>query len=139
MNNRNDKKIYYKVVDHNKKSFFYSRIGSESELLDSLCVIYKLGEFVYPKLPGSKLYVFDNLASADNFFRHHRYRYDIYACEIKNPSKNVILTNWDCPYRIINMWKKRQMKKKYSHYTHDCDIYSGSVMCDAVKLIKRVE
>ena len=129
---------YYKVVTQ------YLESASAVKCEPDLAIQYVQNEWVYPKLQGTKLFVFDDFWAAKDFcIMGQRY---IYECEVQNPtpSRNYRLF---CSFGTLGIWdrlrkahKLRQQKKKFTHITSDaCFIRLHTVMVDAVKLTKRLE
>jgi len=142
-------KTYYKVVrtDIDPDTMFsaitsklkYSLYHRYEKNKNNLIVQYKLNEWVFPKIVGSKLFVFDNLHDANNFAWN--YYYTVYECEIKNPHKSCPFYKYvlDSPVHVLTMWKLYKQKKKFSHLNSVEQPPIGTVVCDAVKLTKKVK
>jgi len=117
---------YYKVVN----KFLDSARASE---WDGFSIKYKIGEFVYPTLKNSKLFVFDNLESAKDFA--YKDWDKIFECEVVNPSKAKYMATFvSC---IEDFWAAKNRKESVKGYADKA--VSGTIFCDAVKLIKKVE
>ena len=120
-------KVYYKVV---------STYHNLSILCWKYRIHYIVGQWVYPNLRGTKIFVFDNLEEAKKFAGN------IYECEVINPTPghkyNLFAYGCGINYdRIEQMLKLKLAKKKFTHLKMGF-IPKGTVMCDAVKLIKQV-
>lgn len=133
------KKFYYKVVrviqcSGELRSAVMYRCNKRSPL--SVC--YKQGEWVRPKIKGSKLLVFKDMNCAIGFASNigPRKEYEIFKCEIKNP-KTMGLLMPHVPYEsnlqeILLFWKYR---------THPYAILNtprGTIGVDAVKLVEKM-
>jgi hypothetical protein len=132
---------YYKIVQKVKrklKSCMVPNWDIDADLMNLLCIEYKVNEYVYPKLEGSKLYVFSNLDSASKFLNiidfYNKDKCVIYECEVENPGKIKPLY---CINSIVNYWKKKKSHKSTSNFL--INKTKGFVSCDAVKLTKRVK
>ncbi len=125
----NESRIFYKVVSlhgNTKTTLHYK----------SYSVIYKLGRWTYPKITGSKLFVFDSLMNAIKHCGKDAYR-RIYECHIKKPIFNINYLDEGLEYdteKFYNFWKKNLMDNR------DCGfrLPTGTVLVDAVKLIQPV-
>jgi len=156
-------KTYYKVVSKDLKSIWISKwisikekgrwskrneksertkllIKKESQSLNQFNVKYSLNKWTFPKVKGSKLFVFDDIDSAKLFAYNHNGI--TYKCEVLNPKKtgpfySEVVSNAKV---TILMWKKYTQKKKYSHLVWGlCLVPRHTVWVDAVKLIKKVD
>jgi len=127
-------KTYYKVVSFDLKSYLYKHLPKE------FVVKYEIGEWVYPKVEGTKLMVFNNLKDARKFcyFGSH-----VYNCMIENPSCSSVFV----PYigsihsasvflRKWNLIRKKQ--KQHKKFFEKKAVPKGTVFVSAVKLLKRV-
>uniref|UniRef100_A0A6M3JQK1 Uncharacterized protein n=1 Tax=viral metagenome TaxID=1070528 RepID=A0A6M3JQK1_9ZZZZ len=133
---------YYKVVKEQYtcagKVLVSAWTSQRLDQDDILCVQYSLGEWTYPKLKGSKLFVCDNYKGAVEFC-DMVYADSIYECEVRRPQKtgpfhSLINKRYDT---IIEMWRLYKNKKKYRHLTYDRPVVR-TVWVDAVKLTKRI-
>jgi hypothetical protein len=131
--------LYYKITDIWLRSFLniHPDIWGDRDF-KSWSVQYKIGEFVTPQQPNSKLYVFKTLEDAKYFVRHFgQERFHIYSCEVKNPSKNILLVWYSNIYDFKRLWNNIKNKKKYKHLVSN-HIPENTVMCDAVKLLEKI-
>lgn len=118
-------KIYYKVVyKHNLRS---------ARAPYNCAIEYKIGKFVKPTLPNSKLFVFNSLQKAKRFCSSLCDEC-IYKCEVKNPS----IPKYMCRTieHIQEFWIQRKNHKKISKIAGT--ILSGTIFCDEVKLLEKV-
>ncbi len=102
-------KQYYKVVYVNKfNKTIYSALVNDFDFQ----VNYKIGEWTYPKITGTKLFVFDNKKEAIDFVRGMPWRATsgqrcIYRVEVKNPTPMIdevtfrILENFLFKYEVL--------------------------------------
>lgn len=123
--------IYYKVVEkYTLKSFLAARYKMDGLILpDKYQITYIIGEWVYPKVKNSKLYVFDDIEKAKRYAYGGADIYSIYRCKVKNPLKTSIIGVWNCPHYF----------KDFVNEPWKTDIApSNTIMCDAVLLTSRV-
>ena len=91
---------------------------------------YPVGEFAYPTLEGSKLFVFDSLKAAIDFGENIGY---IFECEVINPVKYTgYVAKWYNTQQVKTFWKNK--------LASECTRYavSNTVLCDAVKITNLV-
>jgi hypothetical protein len=123
-------KTYYKIVDENMKSL---TCGATSRKLD---VLYKINEWVYPKLEFAPLTVFESLVDAREFLNCYWYTngwYKIFTCNIKKSRKKWGKSSYD-----INKIKKlKNQKKKVAHIFDPFP--KGTVLADAVMLLEEIK
>ena len=156
-------KTYYKVVSKDLKSIWISKwisikekgrwskrneksertkllIKKESQSLNQFNVKYSLNKWTFPKVKGSKLFVFDSLSASRRFANNHIGL--VYECEVLNPKKTGPFYSpiISCSDQALVMWKKYAQKKKYMNLKHGFwNIPYCTVWVDAVKLIKKVD
>lgn len=125
-------KLYYKVVKEIPSGLRSVNI--------SATIIYEVGKWVLPKILWSKLFVFADYSDAKSFIREkllESNQWRIYSCQVQNPSKiRHIVSSFD--YGLTKFWKLHKNKKKISHLGGVYPAPYGTVICDAVKLIERV-
>ena len=116
--------MYYKVVSIIDDKFYSALTYGQ---IQDFHVNYKIGEWAYPIIENSKLFVFDNLDRAERYCRMQFTTKEvvdgviqIFSCEVLNPTK------------IHKFWEKGET-------IYDCPLLLGAVLCDAVKLIERVQ
>lgn len=127
-------KEYYKVVSilgEELYSALYSQVTSESE---GIFLKYIPGEWIRPKVEGSKIMVFENLDDAYKFASDEYWETRVYKCEVLNPS-------YDGPFVILvgsrsfpQMLDETIKGKRNS----DKPLFENTVFCDAIKLIREV-
>jgi hypothetical protein len=125
---------YYKVVTNNYNRLFSSFVvdGGPTDFI----VEYFVGEWSYPTIKKTRLFVFNDFIDAENF-AVLSLGHSIYECEVKNPRKNpTIMSRFSC---IQKYWELRFQKKKTGHFCRNSYLSSGCSSCDAVKLIKKVK
>src|SRR5688572_20905242 len=106
--------LYYKVVNCNMQSIT-TRHSGLGDLPLKYVVTYKVGEWVGPRVEGTRLFCFKNLYDAKRFA--YGERGNIYECEVKNPAKVKAL----CFLASIddfwnNILQYRKLKKKLDRY-----------------------
>jgi len=134
-------RIYYKVIQEYSGITHSCRTHSflNYDLLQKICLKYSVDEWTEPKIQYSKLFVFSNFEAAEKFA--HMYSCTaIYSCYVKNPSRLKVMMPLCCLdlYNVKQMWKLYKQKKKFSHLNSVSQPPAGTVVCDAVKLIKKV-
>ena len=129
----------YKVVyEMDKKLYSCCR---NSDIVDyDMRVEYELNKWTYPKLSGSKLFVFDNLKSARDMVSENcwEYSHKIYQCKVKNPISIVGKKDESLYYDTYMIWKnylEQKKKKKKIMWAFGIDIPLDTCLCSAVKLI----
>ena len=143
------KKVYYKVV-RKVSNKLYSALHIDLKSY-GMSVEYKVDNWAYPALDGSKLMVFSDFEEAKNF--SIAWFGDLYECEIINPQRKapfidaVFLNSFKA-----NLLKLIEIKKKGKKYfgesasklglldgTDTKPGYKSVVFCDAIKLTKKVD
>lgn len=134
-------KIFYKVVTFDMCSltrFPKARLQ------------YQLNEWIYPRIDGSDIMVFDSVKSVENsklFASKNR----CFECEVIKPKRNGIFSifminmiKWN-DYEINrmskifdNITKLKKNKKGYLRYSNYHLAPKGTVFCSAVKLIREI-
>lgn len=136
--------MYYKVC-RAKEDKLYSAIGpsyfdSDYNYISSE-IEYVVGKFIYPKIPGSNLMVFENLIDARNF-NFPNDSLIIFECEVKSPSKSGLFFGRYGDFRDNFLQAAANIyRNKECHRMTKDDIGgmpSGTVFCEAVKLIRKV-
>ena len=131
---------YYKVVTPELKSIGsllgipLQKFGLEKQ--------YSLGKWTCPK-PGTDLFVFDNLENAQEFMWGIGFRnYEIYEVEVKEPNLKGLFINFlgnlDEIAETILEYGKQGHTLQSKHILSDKKV-CGTVFCQGVKLIKKVE
>lgn len=106
--------------------------------IDSLSQIYKIGQWTYPKLNGTKLFVFNDLDNARTFISNidcmQSYRLQIYQCHVLNPvyEYDKFINSLYRLVCIIRDYNEETTLKEMREYSTPCSY--KSVYCDAVKL-----
>jgi hypothetical protein len=118
---------YYKVVrgECNKLYSFLPK-----EILPDGIIEYELNEFVTPKIPGSKLFVFGSLEAAYMFFIGSEYRIYEVECENPVPIDSIV----DLSY--INIESIKHFWRGCTEFTKNSP--DNSYACDSVKLIREI-
>lgn len=135
---------------------YYKIVISSNGSLRSLCgfnlvhnakpnIKYEIDKWVYPKIKGSKLFVFDNIFHAIDFNDEYN---DIFECEVINPTQqyyNLSHIIFDENSKIYNRFIK-EFWKIYKNDRNNIEDYNkimnapqGTCVCDAVKLIRRIK
>jgi hypothetical protein len=117
--------IFYKAVKEDMNSYASVKYG----------VKYIVGEWVKPRLEGSKLFIFDTKENALTFIQKEKAdpkKVHLYTCEVKNPMKAeyMDIPGFDYPF----FWNYRFFKS--DGYAKPPE---GTYYGDEVKLIKKVE
>jgi len=138
-------KVFYKIVIQGfQKNTFYSLINR-----DKLRVIYRKGEWAFPKMKTSKLFVFDTI------FHAHRFRLNVgiaqkqpcflFKCHATNPSKirNIVELSWQVDTEEIrNFWrlldKDSLTRKQFNELFHLRHCYEGVSLVSSIKLIRQL-
>ncbi len=119
---RKNQRIFYRLTKYN--------LGSVSCLRDNIAVVSKIGEWTYPKVKGSKLFIFDSLESVKKFPCVWN---KCFKCRVKNPKEREWMLEYPDGIMVIYYYWRRIS----SPGVMEC--YPGTVVCDAFKLIKEVE
>jgi len=120
--------VYYKVLTNDLKSV----------IMHSSPTRYRLGKWVTPYIPYSKLFVFDTLEHAESFRGRHVRSQVIYEVVVKNPIRIKKICYWSTSnIKLKHFWKMRKNKKRCEHVVI-IPALPGTVGCDAVKLLRRV-
>ena len=129
---------YYKVVDSSIRDKFYSfnidpTVTKEDEHCFGLSLEYSTEYWTKPVIENSKLFVFDSLDSAISLVEYYGAQSiaNIFECEVKNPkrTKFIASTSFISTNTVVSFWNNHSNKLEAPH---------GTVVCDEVKLIKRV-
>jgi hypothetical protein len=119
--------IAYKVLTPDRMSFTKTKGRIE----------YYIARWVYPRVPHSKLFVFDSIENARRAAIPSRHR--IYKCEVKNPQGIKYIAPFYNYNHVKLFWKLKHSKKKFSHLQCTSNgVPQGTLICDAVKLIERM-
>lgn len=119
---------------------FYKVVLVESGKLysciaDFYGIEYRVGEFVSPKIPGSKLYVFDNLNDAKWFFGDYDEFRALYECEVINPTKATkIASPFFSDFKLY--WENREAFRAVSS---EKEPLLGTWECDSVRLVREIK
>lgn len=137
--------VYYKVVscrnlkENNYKDSYMSAMGMYPESVNQIYVEYKIGEWTYPQIKNSKLFVFNNRINA--------YTYYFSLCKDTHP----YLLCFECeigeifptPSSIV-LYRSFETFNKYWNGNRINDIHlfnppSGTILTDKVKLLQKAE
>ena len=141
-------KYYYKVVTVSRHGLISYNTGNDTFLdhnkvyLDNgHAIVYKIGEWVYPKIDGTNLFIFDNLENAKNLCHRSLTNNKIFKCQAKNVSNRGISTGklGIETNTLKKMLKLKKRKKKFLHLSEIERMYPGTLYCTAVKLIEEVK
>ena len=139
-----NQRIYYKVVAYEKmnrklySAFVHTQITYQGFFkLRKLQVEYKIGQWVKPKVQGTKLCVFTNLDAARDY-SISRSNPLIYTCYIRGkgvlPSAiNTIHVENSLIYCVKNLWERWE-NTNYRFKPYEC-----AVSAEEVKLIKLID
>lgn len=119
-------KIYYKVVNRDLKS-----CCENHNFPEHFRVQYKIGEWTYPVISNTRLFLFRFLSDAEHF-KNGDYNWLIYSCHAKNVAKvNKLSYISDIEY----FWKlKKKHRKLYNYILAP----NGTYSCSAIKLIEKI-
>lgn len=130
---------YYKVVT-NLDGQYWSASHYFNSANYEYSVRYKVGEFVEPTLPGSKLFVFNNIMSAERFAFCHK-EHEVFKVEVTNPIeyKGVVYRIND---DIAKFWAKdfakcKEMKGFPLNLNYQL-IPPNTCLCDSIKLVEKI-
>lgn len=140
-------KTYYKVVSFSMESALSCFVGEYNIKYDptdvgykDFMLEYKLNNWVYPKLNGSRLYAFNDIKYASDFIskiREHDVTCRLFECEVKNPKKIKQIPSMF--HNIKKYWNNRRKHKKNKiGMNNNPYISNGTVSCDAIKLTKEI-
>jgi hypothetical protein len=121
---------------------------------DRVSVKYQIGKWTYPKIPGTKLFVFEDKEDAKCFkgiltpTSEPSSSVLIFEVEAKGISRTGIFIHSArvlLLHSILSLLGKRRLNKKgyrgghkYERYTKTAKPPTGTLFADAVKLIKKV-
>lgn len=109
----------FKVVKQNLTSFI---------AFGKWTVQYKIGEFVYPNIPQSKLFVYDNFRDALDYARFDKDL--VFEVEVINPTRIFKFPSMNEVYS--DFWNKQKVNHHFMMESYN------TYVCDAVKLVKLV-
>lgn len=126
---------YYKVTTLRGLSICVAREHKNTPF----CVQYKVGEWVEPKVIGTKLFCFDQIEAAKNFgYGEAEYWFRLWECEVTNPTKtyeyyysHVYSAHW---VTIL----EEMLSNGITSNTYTGLWPAHTVFCDAVKLVKEI-
>ena len=130
-------KMHYKVVSVIGDKF-YSAL-TYGIVQEDFQVNYKIGEWALPIIKNSKLFVFSDLDKAERYCRMQFTTKEvvdggiqIFSCEVLNPTTQGRMCEFAGGWEIHKFWEK-------GGTMYDCPLLLDAVLCDAVKLIERVQ
>jgi len=128
--------MHYKVVSIIDDKFYSALTYGQ---IQDFHVNYKIGEWAYPIIENSKLFVFDNLDRAERYCRMQFTTKEvvdggiqIFSCEVLNPTTQGRMCEFVGGWAIHRFWETGETM-------YDCPLLLDAVLCDAVKLIERVQ
>lgn len=126
---------HYKVVSPDLTSIVAKNEG--------LCIQYKVGEWIKPKVKHTDIMVFDSLEAADSFRAGQNKR--IFECAVQNPRKKGAFVDWwlirggnGIPHSLNHLINLKKKKRSYKSLIRE-DIPNNTVFCSSIKLTKEVE
>lgn len=132
-----NKRKVYKVVDVANSGIMYSVSVPRSA---AHCLRYSIGQWIKPKIEGSKIFVFDTLAHAKDFAG---VGHSVFECEYTG---KAIRPNYMC-YDFEYMRKVSQFWQAY-HGGEECIrsnnvsntnmLPDGTLYVDAIRLVRKV-
>ena len=136
---------YYKVVLQKSDIRFTSCIATD----DRLSTEYILNKWTFPRIEGSKLFIFKDLQSAQRFIQKLDWKYytcRILECEAQGVVKNAPMISYtifnsdSLVNKIKNIWTRYKNKKKWTHLVERSYSFPyGTLWADSVKLTKLVQ
>ena len=128
-------KIMYKLLSK-RNNKYYSYNSTCAYGITS--VEYIPNQWVYPKLKGSKLFIFPSVEDAKNCPGYDPLYHIIFKCEVLNPSK--VPYEKFCMHSIELWWKTKFKKKNPNKIPYaDWDVPKNSWWCDSVKILEEVK
>jgi hypothetical protein len=136
------KKYYYKAVSNNMKSM-NSVIFYRDRLHPFLILKYLKRRWVYPKIKGTKLFVFGQKKDLIEFYKGTSLVsswYRIFKCEVKNPDRDSISVYVSETFYGRTLPELKKIFKNLIKYCiNKTPKRYGAYGVDAVKLIKEVK
>lgn len=133
--------VYYKVIEQRNREMYSFGHPSTNP---NTCV-YKLNEWISPKLSKSALFVFDNLYDAKRFasvaidWNSKRTGTHIYTCSIEihsyQPTKMIIVDSLDDSGLVTRMWNKQLTDQDKPLLTR---VPTGTLFAKKVKLLEKI-
>jgi hypothetical protein len=126
-------KNYYKVVHETGDGQLVS-CCHRGTVDENYVVKYRKKEWTIPAIKNSKLFVFNNRKTARIFTKDQKNWVEqntkIYKCEIQNPTKleKIVISFSD----INKFWNE------HNPYIATKPVLPGTIVCDAIKIIKRI-
>ena len=124
-------KTFYKVVRSTNKGLVSARLNEECQYnsVNHIKINYRTQRWVKPRLKNSKIFVFASLTDAQKFADKED-KENIYECEVKNPevAKEMCYSTYNITIYWIN--KGMCLTKEPP---------AGTYLCDAIKLLRRIE
>ena len=128
--------MYYKVVSVIDDKFYSALTYGK---VQDFHVNYKIGEWVKPVIENSKLFVFSRLNRAERYYKLQFTTREvvnggiqIFSCEVLNPTTEGKMCEFAGGWAIHKFWEK-------GGTIYDCPLLLDAVLCDAIKLIERVQ
>lgn len=112
--------IFYKLVNPNLMSCIAKKQAIQ----------YKVGEWVAPIIPNSKLFVFGSFEMAVNFHGVGNNAFRIFECEVGNPIVQKYIWWYSDEHQYEKFWQ--------GCFEHNIPAPTGSFGADKVKLVKEV-
>lgn len=130
---------YYKVVRviEDGRMVSSTHLGCKN-YLNKVMVTYRLGEWTYPILPKSRLFVFSTLKAARSFFLPTSKGlvsvFRIFECEVENPIPFKVVPGMLETYTLYrNFWQDKEINTRLLSCPPN-----KTVGVTAVKLIRKV-
>jgi len=118
------KKVYYKVLSPGQMSYCQ---GQPEELT----IHYKEGEWTYPKIKGTNLFICDNMEAV--FFWKGSDNLEIWKVEVKRPNKKGLFVEFLS--QVDQLYSALKIKNQHKKI---CKSRYRTTFCSAVKLVKRI-
>jgi hypothetical protein len=127
---------YFKVVSVEGRKLF------SAVACPGIRVRYQAGEWNYPVIPNSKLFVFDDydvaLRWAMEYFNDSN-KFRIYACEVSNPRRIQIVGKLCYDAVDANRFWNERGGKKFFKSNYLVNYPDNTIGCDAIFLNERIK
>lgn len=133
--------MFYKVLTSNLESCTMQKSFEDKNVPIDFVVQYKVGEWVFPKVPSSKLMVFNKLSNAKYFLDNYRHNGGvIYECEIGRIFQQAMFFRHVYSLDFIHTYDKYlKLKKQHRNVSNlFAEPPTGTVFTNKVKLIDKV-
>lgn len=119
---------YYKVTTKNMESSYTKDVRFR--------IKYSWKGWITPKIEGCPIFVFNNIRFARQQAKIMGGGQKIYEAKVRNPRGCPYLYNLDDTINIIQGFFKSGNRLEYKNWSY---APSGTIACDAIKLVKRIK